>query len=79
MPGWNVVAELKRQNNDNDNNNNDNNNVARWSETFGLQPSLESTGRADVRFGELGVLFLVLVLVLLVFLSLVAHNWCGGR
>lgn len=40
---------------------------------------LESTGRADVRFGELGVLFLVLVLVLLVFLSLVAHNWCGGR
>lgn len=77
MPGGNVVAELKRQNNHNDNN--DNNNVARWSETFGLQPSLESTGRADVRFGELGVLFLVLVLVLLVFLSLVAHNWCGGR
>lgn len=50
-----------------------------WSETFGLQPSLESTGRADVRFGELAVLFLVLVLVLLVLLSLVAHNWCGGR
>lgn len=50
--------------------------MARWSEASGLRPSLESTGRADVRLGEFGVLFLVLVL--LVFLSLVAHSRRGG-